>query len=265
MQAEQGKGAIVPSERILRSPCVMLSPHSDDLAFSLGAALIDGRFALARAVVVFPISACTADDSDSDVERVTEMRKAEDAAFFGSVAGFRWTYLDRYDAPLRLGIAEEAVCAYSDEWRYDAESEPVASSLEACVAHDSLVLAPLGLGGHIDHKIVRAAVVSLMADRMAVAFYEDLPYAGAIPLAEIAKHVVALSAQCGCSLTPCILQSRLRTSEKLRVIGAYKSQIDASILARIEEHGERIGDGRIAERIWCNSAAVSLVCGSGAG
>lgn len=142
-----------------------VSPHADDVAFSVAGQLARDVAAGER-VVVFTLF---------EPPEPGEVRRAEDAAFaraFG-VALERGAWPDaivrrrRYRSPARLFAplrADEAPLI-----------ETVRAALQALVDRGCRrVVAPLGVGGHVDHQVAHAACRGLGgAD---VRYYEDTPY-----------------------------------------------------------------------------------------
>lgn len=240
--------SLPPDPRVV-ARCLLLSPHIDDVAFSLGGALLDGRFTAATVMNVFTLSA-SSEDGDGDWRQVTAVRKREDHAFFTALSTpVAFLDLDRLDVPLRLGIPDEAVfCAHPSE---PAEEEILASALGQ-VRADHLI-APLGLGGHVDHRLVhRVARDAARGGAWSVAFYEDLPYAGALTEAAIEDVLCELSAGIGRGLRPQHLACGGAGNHKLeRVAAAYRSQLGPSTLELIERHGRaRAAASPLGERLW---------------
>jgi LmbE family N-acetylglucosaminyl deacetylase len=254
---------VISSGHTVCVPSLMLSPHSDDVAFSLGGALLDNFFSAAHVLTIFSKSSCTIDDRGGSLEEVTTIRKSEDYAFAQVVkANIQMTHLDRRAAPIRLGIPEEGVCTCPQNFQDEPELAVIASCLERHAVGVALVIAPLGLGGHIDHRVVMTATIERIANHMPVAFYEDLPYAGTMSLSSIETHVASVSHALISDLSPCVFQTGRPIAEKLRAVGVYESQVDSRTLGRISKHSEMIGDGRVAERLWCTSSAMSMIRGS---
>jgi len=244
----------------VRTKCVVLSPHIDDVTFSLGAALLDNRFRNMMLVTIFSVSNCTVNDNDIDVARVTQMRKNEDDVFFNSIrAKIKRLYLDRFDAPLRLNIRDNFVFSIKPRKSDDREIEYLVAFLKDLVRDNTLLLAPLGIGEHIDHLIVQRAACLMMSAGCATAFYEDLPYAGAMPLSEIESIVETTRRFWDVDLLPCLIQSKSNSSNKVEAVSIYSSQIDSGTIAHIITHGERVGNGRITERLLCNYKALKLI------
>jgi len=243
----------------MRNRSIALSPHSDDVAFSLGAMLVDGRFDNLTVVTVFSVSSCT-ECGGIGTSRVTELRKAEDEAFFGAMKRRpELLHLDRIDAPLRLGITEEEVCEGLLGGADDVEVEQLWDYLKHTVQEGALLIAPLGLGGHIDHLSVHRAACLMMEFGYAVALYEDLPYAGSLPLRAIKDTVDEVQESWDTVLTPALVHSSAGARAKIASVGVYRSQINPRTVDRIVAHGVRLGGDRIAERLWCNGRALELV------
>lgn len=224
---------------------VLLSPHIDDVPFALGAAMLDGHFGDSTVVNVFSVSRSSyADDS---LQAVSAARRGEDDAFFSRVPSrIERVYLECLDAPVRLGITDDDVCATEPPASDSAERDIVAT-LAALRPARTLVLAPLGLGRHVDHMIVCRAACHAAADGWQVAFYEDLPYAAELSFPEILRSVNELSARIGSPLAPKILEFGELGCSKCQALADYRSQLGPTSLARIQSHAVRLGH---AERVW---------------
>ena len=164
-----------------------LSPHLDDAVFSCGgllALLADAGWHVCMATAFtatrHPIQgfalACQLDKGlPPDVDYMA-LRRAEDrdAAAILGVSDLR--HIDLPEAPHRgYGSAPALFGATRDGddiWR------PVAALIAALDAElrPALVLAPQGLGGHVDHRqMIRAVRDAVSAERLA--WYRDTPYA----------------------------------------------------------------------------------------
>lgn len=219
---------------------VLLSPHPDDIAFSLGGWLVRRPLAAGapRLVTVFSTSRYTTGALD-DVSTVTRLRRAEDEAY-AAAHGLALAHLGLPDSSV-LGMTDDdqRTASASDDPRRDATRAAVARA----VGDADLVLGPLALGGHIDHRLVAAALRELRGD--GCAYYEDLPYAAGFSVSEIAAAAeAALGAAARAIALPIDLASK-RTA-----IAAYGSQLQASEVAAIEAHAQRLGAGRPVERVW---------------
>jgi LmbE family N-acetylglucosaminyl deacetylase len=150
-----------------------VSPHADDVAFSAAGAVAADVAAGARVTVLTlfeaPQGAGPADFSDRDA------RRAEDEAFarsFGvTLARGPWSDAivrrKRYASPPQLFAP------------LNPDEAPLVDAVRALVqarvaAGCRRVVAPLGVGGHVDHQIAHAACAALAG--VDVAYYEDTPY-----------------------------------------------------------------------------------------
>jgi LmbE family N-acetylglucosaminyl deacetylase len=116
--------------------------------------------------------------------------------------------------------------------------------------HPVLVLAPLGVGRHIDHEITAQAVRRMDLHRDRVRWFEDLPYA-------LYQHLTGWEEQLtvGLANVPVVMTER-SWQAKIAAITAYQSQL--SVLwyektpwqAQLRSYAERRGGGKPAERLW---------------
>ena len=238
----------------------VVSPHRDDAAFSLGLSI--GTWLNAgheiRVVNCFTRStyAPHADfefiHSNDRLARVTALRQREDTSWQKMYCGRKpsLTDLNLKDAPLRLHMAVDQVCAVS----INPDDKAMVKLPKAIVEFgaDALIL-PMALGGHVDHRTVRAAVLSMnWPPEKPLALYEDLPYAARPGIAdriESEAHAVGIDVQpllvaSGCSVAAAEVRKR-------RLALCYDSQIANDLASQIATFCRRY-EGR--ERIWANAA-----------
>ena len=225
-----------------RHETVLLSPHPDDAAFSLGGVLQGGGLPDPVVLVtLFGRSNFMRDGGFSpDWPEVTRRRRGEEETFAASL-GLELVYHEMPEVSLR---DQRLFAPGSDE---DLTPPPgledaIARALEERVP--ALVLAPLGLGDHRDHKIVcRSASRTAAARELPLAYYEDLPYAARLSERDILRRVAAV----GPGLVPRVfpLGSLAAKLEQLRL---YDSQVGEDDLELIRCHHQR----RASERIWCS-------------
>jgi LmbE family N-acetylglucosaminyl deacetylase len=167
---------------------LVLSPHFDDAPLSLGQAMLDGELAGHRVTVGVVFGRTNWQRWFHPTRRraplVRAIRRAEEA-----VAARRFSYKVRTarfeEVILRTGSGDTA--GYLDA---ALPLEPVlvgevAAAIASWVADADRVYAPLGLGGHVDHRLEReAARAAVPAERLAL--YEDRPYACYMSDGEIA-------------------------------------------------------------------------------
>ena len=134
---------------------IALSPHSDDIAFAISGLLMSIIYSELHIVTVFSISSCTKPDLILPIDVISKMRKREDRCFFKSISNdIKLSHMDLLDAPLRLGIKEDEVFSVSEH-----NCEPIFkiyNHIKSICKPTNLVIAPLAIGYHIDHLIVRA-------------------------------------------------------------------------------------------------------------
>ncbi len=166
---------------------LFLSPHLDDVVFSCGgvaATLADRgwRTVLATAFTrsVVPATgfalACQLDKGLPPEADYMALRRAEDRTAAAILGISHVVWLDLLEAPHR-GYAT-AQSLFGLVLPADPVAEPLAAAFAALAAEwtPDLVLAPQGLGNHVDHQqVIRAALGCFPADRLG--FYRDTPYA----------------------------------------------------------------------------------------
>lgn len=250
---------------------VFIAPHLDDIALSCGG-YARRLTAAGRRVVI--VTVCTADVPDhwplsaaaQHVHgewrlgpRPYARRRAEDETAC-TVLGADAVHLGMLDAVYRLDGAGAPLYARDfigipphplDRRRH---VEDVAAAVRTALAlePDARVFAPLGVGGHVDHTLVRAAVERAVP-AVRLRYYEDFPYAGWGPDRLAKRYALGPKTL---RLSP--FRIRLRAAEldaRLAAIGCYRSQMvalfgSADVMpVRVREyvscvHGERYWRGR---------------------
>lgn len=152
---------------------LLLSPHPDDLAWSVGGTV--AKLCMVGVDLVgltfFTRTRYAPGSTAHGTTAATEVRAAEESEWAAQV-GLRLERADLADASLR---------GYDDDSEMGPEPEPeiverVAGHLRAALdeSRPRVVLAPLAIGGHVDHRAVQVAALALPSS--CVLFYEDLPY-----------------------------------------------------------------------------------------
>lgn len=205
-----------------------LSPHLDDAVFSCGgllALLADSGWrvcmATAFTATVLPVQgfalACQLDKGLAPDVDYMALRRAEDrdAAAILGVSELR--HLGLPEAPHR-GY-ESAPALFGALREGDGIWRPLAALVAALVEElrPALVLAPQGLGGHVDHRqMIRAALEAAPAGR--IAWYRDTPYAIRDPAAAPDPSVPSLPPACVPMPAPAL-------DRKIAAACAYRSQV----------------------------------------
>jgi LmbE family N-acetylglucosaminyl deacetylase len=236
--------ALPAAERV-----VALSPHPDDVAFSAaGVVTALAEVAPVAVVTVFTgnVWAPNLPADERTPERVSPLREREDAAYCRAAGCER----------LGLGFDDAGLRGYDDlSERLEARPEDaavaarVAEVLAPLLRPCTTLLCPLALGEHVDHRIVRDAVLG-PARRLGlpVLFYEDLPYARHLEEAEIDAGRRRVAPEAGAVVVPL---SGAAWERKVRQVSLYRSQLRPEDLDDLEAHARRTagGAGR-AERVW---------------
>ena len=244
---------------------LFLSPHLDDVAFSCGGLLAQlgdagWRTVMATAftATVLPATgfalACQTDKGLDPAVDYMALRREEDraAAAILGVTELRWLGLPEaphrgyHSAPALFG----GVRGGDDVWR---ELAPLIAALRQEFQPD-LVLAPQGLGGHVDHlQAIRA--VGEAPGPGALAFYRDTPYA--------IRNPQALPSPMVGGLTQHIVEIEAGLDRKVAASCAYGSQIGfqfggaAGLDRALREFASREGAGRPAERFLGQHGSVA--------
>lgn len=247
----------------------ILSPHRDDAAFSCGLFMLGAL--RANCAVTF-INVMTISDYapfltevPDQVALITATRRQEDEAFAERLAqlaesqaptgSLRMESLDWPEAPLRLKIETERVLLSPL-----SESELAGQAAELAAALDlsgyDAVFAPLGLGNHVDHDVVRqAALVAVSPDRLAL--YEDLPYALNFSEEQRIEACAAILRTTGLTGVQA-WDFYLRLGEKVRrtVAECYRSQISPALMDGMEHY---TAQRSYSERIFCTASLAAAI------
>lgn len=225
---------------------LMLSPHADDVAYSIGGivARLSMRADL-RLMTIFGHSgwALPQASREKSADAISAEREREDRAYCAR----RWIDYDLLPCPDSFVMGYDEATELSIAATDDPRTERVVNLIRNAVAcrAPQVVLAPCGLGGHVDHQIVRFAADSL--DHVEVLYYEDVPYSSRLPLPELERQLAVQG------LTPAMTADiEVVLESKCEGMWGYRSQTSASTIAEMLLHAGRVGAGtaRYAERLW---------------
>jgi hypothetical protein len=272
-----------------REPVLVVSPHPDDAAYSVGGLLsgrvlgraVAGATAFTRSPVVQygqpilsrllgrPLDVLTSQPRVNRVRErirvleVSRLRKREDVGYFKAI-GVPRTDLDLLDAPLRgYGwspwvsdtkevlqdpIFKTAVSLFGD--LIMSLSAPQSSTADASgrtrARSPCVLLLPLGIGGHVDHLIVREACSGLTQDHVSV-YYEDLPYAERATEGEIERVVDDFEP----ALEPHLFGIKASMAQKVQNLRLFRTQVGDKEVERVVRYSKRLkADGEPCERLW---------------
>lgn len=247
---------------------LVLSPHLDDGALSCGGEM---HHLSARGERVVMATLCTADmggDATSFARKVfgymgLDWRSGMAARREEDVDACRLLRVE----PLHFDLGEainryvpsggESRCPYTSGRTLfgppDADDERiVAERLDEILAGLPSArrwLVPLGIGGHVDHRLVRAAAERNATAEVELLYYEDFPYSRKI---RNRLRVLGLLPRRALRPTHVSLQSN-DLDRKIDSIAAYRSQIEPlfggreQLVAAVRADARRCGGG---ERRW---------------
>lgn len=261
---------IPPADRVSAPHLVVIEPHMDDAALSVGGRLLHRRGKNRITILsVMKYSNFTSywnlNRDFLDVETVTSLRLGE-SALAARLFGAEHRCLDWRDAPIRLypenkWSAEELERILPTIYSY-MEIPP--DPKEISVLKDKLrieleklepdeIWIPMGLGTHLDHRTVRSACVAMLSEwngrieGSSVCIYEDLPY----NRPSLASQIRESFERHGSVLQRCTEDITDVFEEKLRAVSVFASQFKRSYMEpRIRhsaERGDRGAEGRLEE------------------
>ncbi len=241
---------------------VYLSPHLDDAVLSCGARI---AYEVAAGHCPLVVTVFTADEPETppsplaaDLRRwwnlpvgeVMLRRRAEDAEATRRLGADR-ALLDLPEAPYRLSADGAPYYATLDSLfgaPAPADEEAIVAALDRRIRElppHRRVVAPLGVGGHVDHLLVRRAAETVAAGRLL--YYEEFPY--------VEWKRLALRRALGRpgDWVPEVLPVPPELLEqKVAAILAYESQVpamfrgEARLRKQLRRHQRRAG----GERLW---------------
>jgi LmbE family N-acetylglucosaminyl deacetylase len=216
---------ISPADRAL-----FLSPHFDDVALSCGGtaaeAAAGGQVVVATIFAGQPPGELNAfarwqHDRWGTHDGAVDRRRDEDAAAMRAL-GASAIWLDFPDA------------IYRDSWYLNDEtlfgpinpgdaatSSSIRESITRLLAthQPEVVYAPLGVGGHVDHRMTRDAAIAGHRVGVELLLYEDFPYCVTSDAVDRWRSELPLR------LVPCLVDVTASLDARIRAIEAYPSQL----------------------------------------
>lgn len=264
-------GIIVSMDFIQASDVLFLSPHLDDVILSCGGHV----WQLARAGTVPRIATVFTATPDAaaysfpfaqyqhhlwgDPPTPMLLRQHEDRAAGVRLGINDMIHLPMPDAVYRQTPDGEPLYSSNDALfgalhpADDAFVDHIMAALKPHVRTHTTVVAPLGIGHHVDHQLVRDAGDRLLDAGSTVIFYEELPYA------EDADASTTVTVDMDPSL---IAVSDDAMAAKLHALHYYQTQIPvlyetvARMNTRVRAYAAGIAPADIAyaERVWTPKA-----------
>lgn len=235
---------------------VVVSPHPDDAALSVGGLLCRLRHSWDLTLLtLFGRSGWVRShwSGSRSTDDISDVRAGEEQAFAARLGAehrlltFDDAILRGYDAETELGQSQDDE-AWQD--RFIVEASAALDQLRP-----EVVVGPAAIGGHIDHVLTRHAVESWVAgSTVELLLYEDLPYAVApgnhdrVRSGALIEVEVSLDDQLPC---------------KLEHLGIYRSQLGERTRRQIESAALSAravatpANGVAREILWMNRELVA--------
>lgn len=210
---------------------IYLSPHHDDVCFSVGQLASQTGGELVNAFTQSLYVAARVDlpaDPGARLAAITDLRRQEDLQFCSA------TGLTRHD----LGLSEPPVLGLQpfDLTGLAEEVDRLSTALVPCLLdllpdegdpHSASLYCPMGIGGHRNHLSMLLAVrqaYEMLGRRCAVFLYEYLHYASNAGVRERGL-ALAVKVFAGAQLSPIVVAlDAPATERKMRWVGLYASQ-----------------------------------------
>ncbi len=163
---------------------LVISPHCDDAAFSLGGIIekYSRRGVRFTILTCFSMSNYTVDGTDTSINSVTLLRKKEDNDFFHLCkrSNIAPLYLDLPEAPLRKGRDSSNIFSTKLTEHEIILAQKLGQKIYSLLDDNTLLLYPASIGVHVDHFIARQACQYIIKKHSNHMQYADLPYASLI-------------------------------------------------------------------------------------
>ena len=271
---------LTQGDEAVATDVIYLSPHLDDAALSCGG-LIHRQALAGASVQVVTIFA------GSPAERVLSPFAVELHARWGHPTNAVAVRTQEDHRAMRLLGAEYLHLEYLDAiYRFDGRSflylsredlrgslhpsdvelarQIAASMIEICSTQSPSIYAPLGVGDHVDHQVVREAILTLRNALPSIIWYEDYPYV------EVPGSLTEVLGRIGVEGWKAELQSLDEECMSARIwaIAAYASQINelfqsVEIMAgRVRAYALALSSEQgYAERYWRLSRGKKIAAG----
>lgn len=217
---------------------ILVSPHSDDIAFSLGGALLQNFFhGPSLMVTVFTKSDYSPCIKIFDSETISKVRHLEDVKFTDKLQIKFQSF--NFPEPTLRGYSRRDIFANNNP-----SSDPIYTDVYYALSkliksyQCELIVSPMGLGNHIDHIIV-CNICSKIAreNNIRIIFYEDLHYASHLTLKQIKVRANSINQE----LQPRKINITPAFNNKIENIKLYKTQARRIFQTLIKSHALRLG------------------------
>lgn len=224
---------------------LVISPHSDDAALSIGGLLL--KFFEKVDLYLLTLTRGPFDDAASS----WTIRLIEDRLFASHLSAVHLQG-DILDGRLRGGGSAPVIRHPSTEEVSDFRFV-IENWLNRLMP--DVVLLPLGIGGHVDHLATVESMLDLLTARLALKnvlktfFYEDLPYS-ALDSEALPKRLSQLQ-QRGLRFAPDLINIGRHLDQKLKNIDIFSSQHPTRWHDPVRSYAMSLcGTGSESERLW---------------
>lgn len=260
------------------SALLFVSPHFDDVALSCGGAVATSAAAGADARIVTMFGGAPPADAPlapfarqllhewgtptfADALRV---RRAEDEAAARTL-GAPLVTLPLVDGAFRhTGYPDWPSMLVAPAPQDAGFPAQIADALRGTgfITPDTVLVGPLGVGRHVDHRLVLAALRQLAGEVAAVWLYEDFPYAIGYPytahddLPNAVRDALRTAYAVGVTPEPQTVDIAAHLETRIRAIECYTSQIpvlfpETPMPAAVRDYAASVAGGAgAAERFW---------------
>ncbi|MGA8116452.1 MAG: PIG-L family deacetylase [Actinocatenispora sp.] len=245
-----------PVRRCPAAPLTVVAPHPDDAQLALGAVLSTRG---GRVLDVFSEETWTRRPYYQQRPALAAELLVAEERVACQVLRAQVALLGHVDGEARPAWRDGFFLDPDDDNRC-AEREPelierVVEDLAVELSADTIVLAPLAVGGHVDHVVTREAVGMLVArgdlDPGRLGYYEDMPYAVFSDPVRAAGHVADRTGVPLHALSvPATSDAARHKREALR---CYRLQVPDGLARRVVRYGARLSDAVFTERLWVAS------------
>lgn len=272
---------------------LLVSPHPDDIAYSVGGALVADFFERPILIVTVFSKSLTAlyYHGSRNVNLITELRGEEDDVFAHqtsshllrlgfadanlsmkngrdfspllTVSSFLAGYpsIKRQIIPISLKVRKQVPLAATTKFlrsisKFDKSFGLIKAKLSALLSEHEVktLVSPLALGNHPNHIVISQVCKELQRKVTRSYFYEDLPYVNFLKPSQIRKQVSLFDRQ----LRPVIINIESVFSKKIENLQVYKTQVLSEIQQVIRYASRKdLGNG-VHERLWTSSSQTFL-------
>jgi LmbE family N-acetylglucosaminyl deacetylase len=253
---------LTPPPPAKRRRVLVIEPHMDDAALSVGGIMLQRRaeceFLLVTVATQSVATSYRGIDRDFfDVQTISNLRKAE-SEIVARLAWGRHIPLGLVEATLRYNPRkwtldwfqrhEQAVWEYLEHAAGQGELELWTTAIAKAIDDfdPEEIWMPLGIGMHVDHQLTRHACLNILrtnpqlVEQRVCRFFQDVPYAAKVP-----HHTAALLETlrgAGLKLEEERVDIADVKQEKLRMLAVYLSQWKTeAIWGRVEACSKALG------------------------